>query len=166
MQTLKDLLIEELRDTYSSETQIVDGLEEMAEAATSPNLKLAFQTHLKETQNQIERLKQAFAHLDADPEGNTCEATEGLIAEAQEVMDDELSDELLDVALVLAAQKVEHYEIASYGGLKTIAEECGETEVAALLGQTLEEEKATDEKLTQLAETEINKAAVSVAKAA
>ena len=81
-------------------------------------------------------------------------------------MDDELSDELLDVALVLAAQKVEHYEIASYGGLKTIAQECGETEVAALLGQTLAEEKATDEKLTQLAETEINKAAVSVSKAA
>jgi len=166
MQTLKDLLIEELRDTYSSETQIVDGLEEMAEAATSPNLKLAFQTHLKETQNQIERLKQAFTHLGADPEGNTCEATEGLIAEAQEVMDEELSDELLDVALVLAAQKVEHYEIASYGGLKTIAQECGETEVATLLGQTLEEEKATDEKLTRLAETEINKAAVSVSKAA
>jgi ferritin-like metal-binding protein YciE len=166
MQTLKDLLIEEMRDTYSSETQIVDGLEEMAEAATSPNLKLAFQTHLKETQNQVERLKQAFTHLGADPEGNTCEATEGLIAEAQEVMDEDMPGELLDVALVLAAQKVEHYEIASYGALKTIAQECGETEVANLLGQTLEEEKATDEKLTQLAETEINKAAASASKAA
>ena len=80
MQTLKDLLIEELSDTYSSKPRSVEHVEEMAEAATSPNLKLAFQTHLKETQNQIERLKQAFTHLGADPEGNTCEATEGLIA--------------------------------------------------------------------------------------
>jgi ferritin-like metal-binding protein YciE len=162
MKTIRDLLIEEVRDTYSSETQILEGLGAMAEAATSPNLKQAFQTHRQETQNQVERLKRAFEHLGADPEGNTCEATQGLIAEAEEVMDEGLPGELLDVALVMAA----HYEIASYGSLKTIAQDCGESEVAALLGQTLEEEKATDEKLTRLAETEINKRAIAASPSA
>jgi len=166
MQTIKDLLIEEMRDTYSSETQILEGLGAMADAATSPNLKQAFQTHRQETANQVERLKQAFKHLGANPDGNTCEATQGLIAEAEEVMEEGLPNELLDVALVMAAQKVEHYEIASYGSLKTIAQDCGESEVAALLGKTLEEEKATDEKLTRLAETEINKTAIAASPSA
>jgi ferritin-like metal-binding protein YciE len=161
MQTIKDLLIEEMRDTYSSETQILEGLGAMADAATSPNLKQAFQTHRQETANQVERLKQAFKHLGADPDGNTCEATQGLIAEAEEVMEEGLPNELLDVALVMAAQKVEHYEIASYGSLKTIAQDCGESEVAALLGKTLEEEK-----LTRLAETEINKTAIAASPSA
>jgi ferritin-like metal-binding protein YciE len=166
MKTMKDLLIEEMRDTYSSETQILQGLGKMAEAAASPSLKKAFQTHRSETQNHVERLEQAFEHLKADPEGNTCEATEGLIAEAEELMDEGLSEELLDVALIMAAQKVEHYEIASYGSLKAIAQDCGESDVASLLEQTLDEEKATDEKLTRLARTEINKKAIEVSKAA
>jgi ferritin-like metal-binding protein YciE len=166
MKTMKDLLIEEMRDTYSSETQILQGLGKMAEAAASPSLKKAFQTHRSETQNHVERLEQAFEHLKADPEGNTCEATEGLIAEAEELMDEGLSEELLDVALIMAAQKVEHYEIASYGSLKAIAQDCGESDVASLLEQTLDEEKATDEKLTRLARTEINKKTIEVSKAA
>lgn len=166
MKTMKDLLIEEMRDTYSSETQILQGLGKMAEAAASPSLKKAFQTHRSETQNHVERLERAFEHLRADPEGNTCEATEGLIAEAEELMDEGLSEELLDVALIMAAQKVEHYEIASYGSLKAIAQDCGESDVASLLEQTLDEEKATDEKLTRLARTEINKKAIEVSKAA
>ena len=93
----------------------------MTEAATSRNLKTAFQAHHRETQNHVERLNQAFEQLRADPEGNTCEATEGLIAEAEELMEEGLSGELLDVALIMAAQKVEHYEIASYGSLRAIA---------------------------------------------
>ncbi|MET0529812.1 MAG: ferritin-like domain-containing protein [Microvirga sp.] len=166
MMTLRDLLIEEMRDTYSSETQILQGLAEMAEAATSQSLKTAFLNHHSETQTHVERLNQAFEQLRADPDGNTCEATEGLIAEAQEIMEEELPGELLDVALIMAAQKVEHYEIASYGSLRAIAKECGESVVASLLTQTLDEEKATDEKLTRLAETEINKKAVKASEAA
>lgn len=166
MMTLRDLLIEEMRDTYSSETQILQGLAEMTEAATSRNLKTAFQTHHRETQTHVERLNQAFEQLREDPDGNTCEATEGLIAEAQEIMEEGLSGELLDVALIMAAQKVEHYEIASYGSLRAIAKECGESAVASLLTQTLDEEKATDEKLTRLAETEINKKAIKASEAA
>lgn len=143
-QALRDLLIEELQDTYSSETQIVAALPKMAEAATSTVLKQAFQTHLQETQNQVKRLELIFQKLQADPEGNTCEATQGLIAEAEEVIGEGLPGEVLDVALVMSAQKVEHYEIASYGSLRTLAQTCGLTDIAQLLEETLEEEKATD----------------------
>ena len=143
-QALRDLLIEELQDTYSSETQIVAALPKMAEAATSTVLKQAFQTHLQETQNQVKRLELIFQKLQADPEGNTCEATQGLIAEAEEVIGEGLPGEVLDVALVMSAQKVEHYEIASYGSLRTLAQTCGLTDTAQLLEETLEEEKATD----------------------
>src|SRR4051812_507663 len=159
MKTIKELLVEEMRDTYSSETQILKGLEKMAAAAASPNLKQAFQTHQQETKKQVERLTQAFKILNASPEGNTCEATQGLIAEADEVMGENLPPELLDVALVIAAQKVEHYEIAAYGSLSAISKGCGEGEIATLLEATLSEEKATDEKLTKLAESEVNKKA-------
>lgn len=143
-QALRDLLSEELQDTYSSETQIVAALPKMAEAATSTVLKQAFQTHLQETQNQVKRLELIFQKLQADPEGNTCEATQGLIAEAEEVIGEGLPGEVLDVALVMSAQKVEHYEIASYGSLRTLAQTCGLTDIAQLLEETLEEEKATD----------------------
>jgi len=156
MQTIKDLLIEEMRDTYSSETQILEGLGAMADAATSPNLKQAFQTHRQETANQVERLKQAFKHLGADPDGNTCEATQGLIAEAEEVMEEGLPNELLDVALVMAAQKVEHYEIASYGSVRTFAQLLGQDKSAELLQQTLDEESEANELLNKLAEDIVN----------
>ncbi|MDR6773559.1 ferritin-like domain-containing protein [Azospirillum sp. BE72] len=162
-EALKDLLIEELQDAYSSETQILEALPAMAEAASSPQLKQAFQTHLQETDGQVKRLERIFQILQADPAGNTCEATQGLIEEAEEIMDQGLSPEVLDVALIMAAQKVEHYEIASYGSLRTLAETCGMTDVAKLLDETLGEEKATDEKLTQLAEGEINQRAFKAA---
>ncbi|PWC47904.1 hypothetical protein TSA6c_15490 [Azospirillum sp. TSA6c] len=162
-EALKDLLIEELQDAYSSETQILEALPAMADAASSPQLKQAFQTHLPETDGQVKRLEQIFQILQADPAGNTCEATQGLIEEAEEIMDQGLSPEVLDVALIMAAQKVEHYEIASYGSLRTLAETCGMTDVAKLLDETLSEEKATDEKLTQLAEGEVNQRAFKAA---
>ncbi|PGH57688.1 hypothetical protein CRT60_06770 [Azospirillum palustre] len=162
-EALKDLLIEELQDAYSSETQILEALPAMADAASSPQLKQAFQTHLKETDGQVKRLEQIFQILQADPAGNTCEATQGLIEEAEEIMEQGLSPEVLDVALIMAAQKVEHYEIASYGSLRTLAETCGMTDVAKLLDETLSEEKATDEKLTQLAEGEVNQRAFKAA---
>lgn len=162
-EALKDLLIEELQDAYSSETQILEALPAMADAASSPQLKQAFQTHLQETDGQVKRLEQIFQILQADPAGNTCEATQGLIEEAEEIMDQGFSPEVLDVALIMAAQKVEHYEIASYGSLRTLAETCGMTDVAKLLDETLSEEKATDEKLTQLAEGEVNQRAFKAA---
>lgn len=162
-EALKDLLIEELQDAYSSETQILEALPAMADAASSPQLKQAFQTHLQETDGQVKRLEQIFQILQADPAGNTCEATQGLIEEAEEIMDQGLSPEVLDVALIMAAQKVEHYEIASYGSLRTLAETCGMSDIAKLLDETLSEEKATDEKLTQLAEREVNQRAFKAA---
>lgn len=155
-QALKELLVKELQDTYSSETQIIEALPAMVEAASSPQLKQAFETHLRETDGQVKRLEQIFQILQAEPGGNTCEATQGLIEETEEIIDQGLPAEVLDVALIMAAQKVEHYEIASYGSLRTLAETCGMTDIARLLEQTLEEEKATDQKLNQLAEGDIN----------
>jgi ferritin-like metal-binding protein YciE len=162
-QALKDLLIEELQDTYSAETQILEALPKMAEAASSQQLKQAFQTHLQETRGQVQRLEQIFQKLNAQSGGNTCEATQGLIEEAEELIGGGHPPEVLDVALVMSAQKVEHYEIASYGSLRTLAETCGMTEIAQLLQQTLEEEKATDEKLNQIAEGEVNAKALQAA---
>jgi ferritin-like metal-binding protein YciE len=162
-QALKELLIEELQDTYSAETQIVEALPKMANAASSSELKQAFQSHLAETEGQVKRLEQIFQILKADPGGNTCEATQGLIEEAEELIGGGHPPEVLDVALIMAAQKVEHYEIASYGSLRTLAETCGMTDVARLLEQTLEEEKATDQKLNQLAEGGVNARAFKAA---
>ncbi|WP_207456094.1 ferritin-like domain-containing protein [Azospirillum sp. SYSU D00513] len=162
-QALKELFIKELQDTYSSETQIMEALPKMAEAASSQQLKQAFQTHIQETQGQIQRLDQVFQMLKADPGGNTCEATQGLVEEAEEIMGEGLAPEVLDVALIMAAQKVEHYEIAAYGSLRTLAETCGMTDVARLLEETLEEEKATDQKLNQLAEGDVNMRAFKAA---
>ncbi|EWY36465.1 hypothetical protein N825_26895 [Skermanella stibiiresistens SB22] len=162
-QALKELLIEELQDTYSAETQIVEALPKMANAASSSELKQAFQSHLAETEGQVKRLEQIFQILKADPGGNTCEATQGSIEEAEELIGGGHPPEVLDVALIMAAQKVEHYEIASYGSLRTLAETCGMTDVARLLEQTLEEEKATDQKLNQLAEGGVNARAFKAA---
>ena len=159
LDTLQDLLVEELKDTYSAETQIVAALPKMAAAATSPQLKAAFEKHLIETQNQVKRLEQIFQHLGESPEGNTCEATEGLVKEAEELLSEDADPQVLDAGLIASAQKVEHYEIASYGTLATWATELGHSEIADLLKQTLSEEKLTDEALTVLAESRINVAA-------
>ena len=159
LNTLQDLLVEELKDTYSSETQIVKALPKMAQAATSPQLKAAFEKHLVETQNQVKRLEQIFQQLGESPEGNDCEATEGLVKEGEELMGEQADPQVLDAGLIAAAQKVEHYEIASYGTLTTWAKELGHTQIADLLHQTLSEEKMTDEALTALAESRINSSA-------
>lgn len=158
---LKDLFIDEMRDTYSSETQVLENIGKMADAANSPQLKKAFKDHKQQSRRHLDRLTQAFEHLKVSPQGNTCEATEGLVTEVKEVLDESMPKALLDVALVMGAQKIEHYETASYGSLRSVAESCGLEEVARLLDQTLQEEKAQDERLTKLAHSEVNKAAAS-----
>lgn len=159
LDTLQDLLVEELKDSYSSETQIVEALPKMMNAATSPQLKAAFEKHLAETKNQVKRLEQIFAQLGESPEGNTCEATEGLVKEGAEMIEADADPQVKDAGLIAAAQKVEHYEIASYGTLATWAKELGHNDVLELLVASLEEEKATDSALTQLAEAGVNQKA-------
>jgi ferritin-like metal-binding protein YciE len=156
----KSLMGELLQDTYSAETQLLDALPEMADAASSPALKQAFEEHLAVTQRQIERLEKVAEMLGCDPEGEECEAMEGLVAEAEELIDEHDEGPILDAALISAAQKVEHYEIAAYGTLCAMAKAAGMKEAADLLAQTLKEEKDTDELLTQVAEQHVNPAAL------
>lgn len=155
---LQDALIEELRDVLSAEKQITRALKQMAKKSTNEQLKAAFESHLEETEGQIERLQDVFGELDKTPRSKHCAAMEGLIEEGKEIMEEDAEPEVLDAMLIAAAQKVEHYEIATYGTLRTWAEQLGMTKVAQLLEETLEEEKATDEKLSQLA-AEINQEA-------
>ncbi len=157
---MKKLLELALQDAYSAETQILDALPKMEEAATTPSLKQAFRKHMQETEGQVQRLQQAAEKLGLEVEGETCEAMEGHIEEAEELMDEFEPGPVLDVALIGAAQKVEHYEIATYGTLATLLKAMGEQECAQLMVQTLQEEKQTDEHLTQLAEQEVNPAAL------
>ena len=159
MDDLRDLLIHELQDLYDAEHRITKALPKMRKAAGSADLQDAFDMHLQETEGQIERLDECFELLGESPKRKKCHGIMGLIEEGQEEMDEDASQAVLDAALVGAAQKVEHYEMAAYGTARTHAELLGNDRVAALLEQTLEEEKATDEKLTALAETGINDAA-------
>ncbi|MBX9700589.1 MAG: ferritin-like domain-containing protein [Acetobacteraceae bacterium] len=158
--TIKDLLTTALQDAYSAETQILDALPKMEEAATSPTLKRAFQEHLQMTQRQVERLEQVCQQLGIEPEGESCEAMEGLVEEGEQLIDELDEGPVLDAALIGAAQKVEHYEIAAYGTLTAMLKAMGETKCADLMAQTLKEEKDTDEQLTQVAESEVNPAAL------
>lgn len=157
---LQELLVEEMRDIYNAEGQLLKALPKMAKAAQSERLKEAFERHLEETEQQIERLERAFESLGEPVKGKKCAAMEGLLTEGKEIMDEHKESPLLDAALICAAQKVEHYEIASYGTLCTWAELLGLDEVADLLKETLDEEKTTDETLTEIAESEINVEAV------
>jgi ferritin-like metal-binding protein YciE len=154
------LLETAIQDTYSAETQALEALEQMEEHATTPSLKRAFQEHRQETQRQIERLEKAAQLLGIEPEGETCEAMEGLVEEAEEHMDEFDKGPVLDAALIGAAQKQEHYEIAAYGTICAMLKAMGKTEAANLMAQTLKEEKDTDERLTMLAEQEVNPAAL------
>lgn len=156
MQTLKDLYLDELKDTYDSEQQIVKALPKMAKEATNEELRAAIEQHLDQTQTQIERLEQIFEELGEKAKGSKCEATRGLIEEAKQMMEDAEDDDVRDAAIIGSAQKVEHYEIAAYGTLRTYAELLGYDEQAELLQETLDEEKETDENLTELAVTCIN----------
>jgi len=159
MKSLQDLLVDHLKDLYSAENQLVKALPKMAKAATNPELKAGFEEHLEQTRNQVTRLEQVCEKLGVTPKGKKCAAMEGLVEEGKELMDQEPEPDVLDAGLIAAAQKVEHYEIASYGSARTWAEQLGLEEAAALLQETLDEEKATDEKLTRLAEAMVNQQA-------
>jgi ferritin-like metal-binding protein YciE len=152
---LKELYTDELKDLYSAENQLLKALPKMAKAATSEELSSAFNEHLEQTRGHVQRLEQIFEMLDESPKGKKCVGMEGLVKEGAELMGEDFEDEVMDAGLIGAAQRVEHYEIAAYGTVRAFAELLGESEQASLLGETLEEEKETDQKLTQLSE-EIN----------
>jgi ferritin-like metal-binding protein YciE len=160
-ESLEKLFIDELKDIYNAEKQITRALPKMAKSAESPELQQAFTKHLKETEGQIQRLERIFQELGQAVRGKKCKGMEGLIEEGKEKMEEE-EGPLLDAALIASAQKVEHYEIAAYGCLRTYAELLGLSQAEQLLQQTLQEEEATDKKLTQLGESGINEAAASV----
>jgi ferritin-like metal-binding protein YciE len=160
MNPLDELLQEELKDLYNAENQIIKALPKMAKAASSPELRRAFERHLEETRRQVERLDQIGEELEIKMSGKKCKGMEGLLAEGRELMEEDLEEDALDAGLIGAAQKVEHYEIAAYGTARTHAEMLGYRRIAKLLQQTLNEEGATDKKLTQLAESVVNYEAV------
>jgi ferritin-like metal-binding protein YciE len=161
MSTLEDLFAHELKDLYSAEKQLVRALPKMARAATNEELQTGFEEHLEQTKEQVERLEEIFSSLEISSRGSKCVAMEGLIEEGSKLLEEELEEDVLDAALIGAAQKVEHYEIAGYGTLVTYARQLGHTDAERLLQQTLDEEKETDQKLTELAESGINAAAQS-----
>ena len=149
---LKELYVDELRDIYNAENQLLKALPKMAKAASSEKLQQGFEEHLEQTKGHIQRLDKIFKSMDESPKGKKCMGMEGLVKEGGDVMQEDFEGAVMDAALIGAAQRVEHYEIAAYGTVRQFAEILGESEHASLLKQTLEEEKETDEKLTQLAE--------------
>jgi ferritin-like metal-binding protein YciE len=157
---LEDLYIDLLKDLYSAETQLEKALPKMSKAAQSSNLRRGFDEHLRQTQGQVKRLEKIFSELGRGPRGKKCVGMEGLIKEGDEVMKENMDADVMDAALIAAAQKVEHYEIASYGTARTYAHALGYQGAANLLQQTLNEESATNEKLTKLAEQGINQEAM------
>lgn len=151
LETLRELLVDELQDLYSAETQITKALPKLAKASSDQKLKQAFEHHLEETKHHVQRLEQIFKHLEESAKGKTCEGMKGLLKEGEERMGEGGEPEVLDAGLIADAQRVEHYEIAAYGSARTYAELLGEKEVVQLLSQTLEEEKAADHKLSEVA---------------
>lgn len=158
---LNDLFLDTLKDMYYAEKQILKALPKMAKAAHSDKLRAAFEKHQGETEGQVERLEQVFELIDKPARGKTCEAIQGILEEGKEVMDEFKGTEALDAGMIAAAQAVEHYEIARYGTLKEWAQQLGMKDAARLLDETLQEEKKTDESLTQLAESTVNLAAAA-----
>jgi ferritin-like metal-binding protein YciE len=156
--SLETLMQEELRDIYDAEKQLTKALPKMAKKATSEELKTAFEEHLRQTEQQIERLDQVFEQLELPARGKRCEGMKSLIKEGEEMISEAADDSTRDAVMIAAAQKVEHYEIAAYGTLRTWATVLGQAEVASLIGETLEEEKQADQKLTQIAEAFVNQA--------
>jgi ferritin-like metal-binding protein YciE len=151
---LKEVLTEQLKDIYSAEKQLVKALPKMAKAASTDELSSGFEEHLEQTKGHVERLETIFEEMEESPKGSTCKGMEGLIEEGSEVIDDdELEGESKDLALIAAAQRVEHYEIAAYGCVRAFAGQLGMDDAVSLLEQTLEEEKETDQKLNQVSET-------------
>lgn len=165
MKTIRDLYIEELKDLFNAEHQLLKALPKMAKAASNPDLVQAFEDHLAETETQVERLTQIFEGLGITGKGKKCKAMEGLIEEGKEIIEEEMPAEVKDAALIAAAQRVEHYEMAGYGCVRTYANLLGETAAATLLQETLDEEGDADKKLTDLAESVINAEALTPADA-
>lgn len=156
--SLRELYIDELRDLYNAETQLTKALPKMAKASSNEQLRSAFEEHLRQTSGHVSRLEQIFEQLEEKPTGKKCAGMEGLVKEGTETMKENFSDEVMDAAIIGAAQRVEHYEIAAYGAVREFAEVLGDDGHVSLLEQTLEEEKQTAEKLTELAR-EINRQA-------
>jgi ferritin-like metal-binding protein YciE len=161
LRTLEDLFLDELEDIYNAEGQITRALPKLAEAASTPELRAAFQEHLTQTKGQIERLNQVFEHIGKPAKGKTCAGMKGLLEEGEEVMSEDSDRSVRDAALIACTQKVEHYEIAAYGTLRTYAEMLGYTRAATLLQQTLSEEEDTDKKLSRIATRSVNVRAVT-----
>lgn len=162
LDSLEKLFIEELKDVYNAEKQILKALPKMAKTAESPELEQAFTKHLRETEGQVQRLERIFKELGQTPRGKKCKGMAGLLEEGKEVLEEDGEPPVIDAALIAAAQRVEHYEIAAYGCLRTYAQLLGYSQAEQLLRQTLKEEEAADQKLTELGEGGINEAAAAV----
>ena len=154
--SLDELFVHELKDLYDAEHRLTEALPQMAEAASSPDLKQAFTTHLQETQGHIRQLEQVFAQLGHEPERQACKAMKGIIDEGSDMLSAKGDDKVRDAALIASAQRAEHYEIAGYGTVRTFANQLGRNDVAQILQTILEEEGATDKKLSMIAESHIN----------
>ena len=165
LDSLENLFLEELKDIYSAEKLIVRALPRMAKASESQELQQAFTQHLKETQGHVERLERIFKGLDQTARGKKCKGMEGLLEEGKEIMEQEGEGAVIDAALIASAQRVEHYEMAAYGCLRTYAQLLGNTDAERLLQQTLNEEEAADQKLTQIGEGGVNQAAAALGEA-
>lgn len=161
LKSMDDLLLHELKDLYSAESQLVRALPKMAKAAANERLRDAIQEHLEQTKQQKERLDQIFEMLGSSSRGPKCKAMEGLIEEGQDLIEEEGEDKVKDAALIAAAQRVEHYEIAGYGAARTFAEMLGNKKVAKILQKTLDEEKEADQLLNEIALNDVNQTAVS-----
>jgi ferritin-like metal-binding protein YciE len=161
LESLQDLFLNELKDIYNAEKQIVRALPRMAKAAQAPELRQAFTKHLRETEGHVQRLERIFKSLGQAARGKKCKGMEGLIEEGKEILEEDGAPEVIDAALISAAQRVEHYEMAAYGCLRTYAQLLGMDEADGLLEQTLQEEEATDKALTALGEGGLNQAAVA-----
>jgi ferritin-like metal-binding protein YciE len=164
MDEITKLMVEQLKDAYSAEKQALRVAQKMMKSASNEKLKQGFQMHFEQTEGQVQRLEQALEQLGAKPGRKVCEAMRGLIEEAQGEMGDQDKGPMMDVVIIAAAQRIEHYEIASYGTMATLAKSAGMKELGDLLGQTLAEEKAMDEQLTQIAESEVNMAFIEEAR--
>lgn len=160
MEEINKLMVEQLRDAYSAEKQALRAMPRMMKKATAQSLKDALQMHVDQTEGQVERLEKALELMGARPGRKVCEGMRGIIEEGQHELEDHDKGPLMDMLIVACQQRVEHYEIASYGTMAALAKAAGQQEVANLLAETLQEEKQTDEKLTQLAESELNPAAI------
>jgi ferritin-like metal-binding protein YciE len=156
LDTLEKLYVNELRDIYNAENQLLKALPKMAKGASSPDLKNAFENHLRQTETHVERLEQIFGEFNESAKGKTCRAMKGLIEEGSEILTEDGEESVLDAGIIVAAQKVEHYEIAAYGSVRTFAKLLGQTKAAELLQATLDEESEANELLNELAESIVN----------